>query len=1341
MAALAGLVWDLAARDGASPAFLRVAGAADKAAASTGKATKSMSASLAGVGKAGSVLTKRATLPLVALGAVSVDQAAKFQKSMTLIQTAGGETAAKTQAISKGIMGMAKSTGTSLDDLSEGIYTVAKAGGRKWSAADQLLVLKAAAQGAKAENVDMGTATNALTSVMMSYGASAKGAVGYQNQLIVASGRAKTTMQDFAGALSTVLPIASALHVSFAQVGGAVATLTQHGTSAREATQDLANLLRNLAGQNNVASQAMQQLGINTVDLQKNLGKRGISGTLDIVEGALAKSSKGGLVVVSAFKQAQLATKSLNTMAGTFEGTLAKQSKGLRDGNVSIKDYQAYAKSLGGQAGASALQFLALYKSSQGFSNQLKSGNSTVSTAATQLQKMLGGAEGLRTALSLGGESAGYFKKTTDEIGAAARKSGADVLGWSKTQGTLSVKLDKAKASLQVLGVEIGTALIPSLSKMVSSLSSAVSWFDHLSGTQKKVLLWSAGLVAALGPVLTLGSRLALVGRGIGTFVGGVGTRLATVAGATETTAARVGTAMRGVSSAVGGAALGVAIGTLTANASGAKQALGVLGSAAAGAATGFGSGGGALGAVVGGLAGGLSTLATQFLSAGDSAYKQIPKIQGLTQAMQDDNDAVGKNTQTLVANSLQQNGLYTAGLKLGISQRTLTLAAEGNTTALTTVQRAMASATLSAYAATAAHKPLTKAQTDASNAAGKLANGLVGVSGQLKSAKTAATNIDAGLGKLTGTAGGTVGKLNSMGQAGHDAVNGLAGTKAAASGASGTIAGMDRNAIKALGSLSNLARPHNVNVSTSQATARLNALLAKIPSGTFHFNVQADKQAQLEGRATGGGMPEGLSWVGEGGAGSRPELVQKRGSKVHVFSNQQSVGIAGRLGIKIPGFASGTANKSAIIALLRSMGATLAGAAGFAGNSQIETGGTFSTKAYNPKEGAHGFQQWEGSRWTALQALARRMGVSPTSQKAELAMIKRELSGGKYDNTLNVLRHATSARAAAAYVDAHYERSSGDARSQRMNAAAAIYKQLKSGKLAVSADPGDITTGYTKNAKGKRQKVWIFDGQQYASLRAAQNAQGRIGKTTAKQLANLRVKINGSDANALRKALLGTVADTKTAVATMLSDLDKAGGSDGALARIRKEAAGVEKQQTGLISNQTRLASMKDYQSGISGTLSGAFDLGSFGSTGDFITGAKGATGTNLAYQSELAGLRKRAGKNKQELALINALAPLGQTATLQALSKGSPGAFAQAGQAYARFTGSVASASSQAVLDKFNQTVPQLTHIVENQSRDISQLMAAIIALAEAQASGNQHAIAQALKKLAVVKNHGRR
>jgi hypothetical protein len=387
-------------------------------------------------------------------------------------------------------------------------------------------------------------------------------------------------------------------------------------------------------------------------------------------------------------------------------------SKDLLDNKVSINDYNKAAKSLGGQVGPMALQFLALYKNSMGFSNQLKAGKGAITTTTTQYQKMLGGMTGAAVAMQIAGKYAKENARNVREVGKAALEPGSDVLGWNKTQETLSAKMDRAKASLQVLAVEIGTALIPAITKIVDKVRGAVEWFSNLSGTQKKIAVWAAGVAIAIGPLFTIGSKLITLGSAIGRFAGTTASNLAYLGGASITTASRVGTAMRGISAALGGAAIGAAVGTLTANSSTAVKAIGVLGSAAAGAAIGFGAGG-PLGAAIGGITGRLTALATQFFGAGHAAKAAVAATDDYTNAILADSDAIGKNTRKLVENNLQKQGLYDLGLKLGVSQRTLTDAALGNTAALTSVHNAQLRVAASGLTAWKNGKELTQGQKD----------------------------------------------------------------------------------------------------------------------------------------------------------------------------------------------------------------------------------------------------------------------------------------------------------------------------------------------------------------------------------------------------------------------------------------------------------------------------------------------------------------------------------------------------------------------------------------------------------------------------------------------------
>lgn len=399
-----------------------------------------------------------------------VEEAASYSKSITLLQTAGGESQKNLAGISKGIINISDQVGFSADDLAEGMYTMEKAGLR---GAAGLTTLKNAAEGAKAENVDMATMANAVTSIMTSYHLKASQSATAVNELVAASGAAKTTMQQFAGSLSTVLPLASASGISFAQVGGAIATLTQHGTSADEATQELNNTIRALAAPNLVAQKEMQQLGISTVDLSKNLGKRGLTGSLDLVVNKIAKSmGPSGLVMLNAFRKSQSAGQDLQTMLKSMPPDLQKLSQAFLDGTEGYSDYQKAVKGYGANESSMGLEFLSLAKQANGFNTILQSGAPNAQTFTDALKRIMGGATGMNTALQLSGENMAGFESRVNEVAEAQKKSTGTVSTWATTQATAAVQMDRFSNSIHNLGLEAALAALPTVSKVVGGLAN-----------------------------------------------------------------------------------------------------------------------------------------------------------------------------------------------------------------------------------------------------------------------------------------------------------------------------------------------------------------------------------------------------------------------------------------------------------------------------------------------------------------------------------------------------------------------------------------------------------------------------------------------------------------------------------------------------------------------------------------------------------------------------------------------------------------------------------------------------------------------------------------------------
>lgn len=423
----------------------------------------SASAILPSVAKVG----KGISLLGLGVAAVSVKMAGDFEKDTNVLVTAAGETEKGLKVVRSGIMNISTNTGTGLKELTDGMYMIEKAGYRS---ADGLKVLEAAAQGAREENASLSAVTNAMTSVMASYHLKATDSVRVMNALKTSAGEGKITMEQFSSSLSTVLPIASANKVSFEEVAGAVATLTQHGTSANEATQELASTIRQLAAPNNVAVKEMARFGLSAQDVAKNLGKRGLTGTIDLLTSTvLSKMGPSGLVLMNAFNNTKQAGQALQDMMSKMPSGLQKLAKTFLDGKIPADEWKASIKALPVDQKNLINQFVVLANKNRGFSDELRKGGPASKTFTEAIKKMSGGAIGLNTILQLSGESAAGFKERVDKTGKSFHNASKEVEGWKSTQGLFNVQMDRVKQTLDVLMIKIGTRLIP-------LIQSAASW-------------------------------------------------------------------------------------------------------------------------------------------------------------------------------------------------------------------------------------------------------------------------------------------------------------------------------------------------------------------------------------------------------------------------------------------------------------------------------------------------------------------------------------------------------------------------------------------------------------------------------------------------------------------------------------------------------------------------------------------------------------------------------------------------------------------------------------------------------------------------------------------------
>ncbi len=412
-------------------------------------------------------------LTLTAVIGESVKMAADFQQKTSILVTAAGESSKAIGHVRSGILDLAASTGASWKNLADGAYILEKAGYRD---ADMLHILKAGAQAAAEEGANLSTVVGATSAVMHDYHLPVSAAVAVTNELKTGAGEAKATFEEFDKALGRVVPMAANAKISFADISGTLAEMTQHGISAQDAADQLQNAMRNLIGPNQVAQKMMAQLGISVNDVTTRVGDgpggRGLAGTLQYLSTVvLQHMGPAGLVMLNTFNQSKLAAADATTMYQRLSPEAKKLADQYNAGTASLKDTTKAMRGLtDGPMGALALQYLTTDKNAHGFQQTLRNGTNQSKTYNDMMRTLTGGANGLSVALNTTMGNADGTNESIKRVGASGKNAGKDVQGWELQQKNLNQRLSEMRGEADKLGIELGTALLPMLTEVMGWL-------------------------------------------------------------------------------------------------------------------------------------------------------------------------------------------------------------------------------------------------------------------------------------------------------------------------------------------------------------------------------------------------------------------------------------------------------------------------------------------------------------------------------------------------------------------------------------------------------------------------------------------------------------------------------------------------------------------------------------------------------------------------------------------------------------------------------------------------------------------------------------------------------
>jgi TP901 family phage tail tape measure protein len=247
----------------------------------------------------------------VAVGAQAVQMAGNFQAGTMTLVTGAGESLKNLQMVRDGILGLAVSTGTTTAQLTSGMYMIESAG---FHGANGLAVLKAAAQGAKVGNADLGVVSNATTTIMTDFGISAGHASIAVNTMIATVANGKTTMQALSGSLSQILPTASSARIGLNDTMAAMATMTGEGVPAANAATYLRQTILGLIAPSKGTVTALAGIGLTSKQVSDEM-KISLPAALQMITDHLAKKfPPGSAAYVNALKNISGGAKTMQGM-------------------------------------------------------------------------------------------------------------------------------------------------------------------------------------------------------------------------------------------------------------------------------------------------------------------------------------------------------------------------------------------------------------------------------------------------------------------------------------------------------------------------------------------------------------------------------------------------------------------------------------------------------------------------------------------------------------------------------------------------------------------------------------------------------------------------------------------------------------------------------------------------------------------------------------------------------------------------------------------------------------------------------------------------------------------
>lgn len=224
-----------------------------------------------------------AAASFAAIGAASVRMASEFEDNFAKIEGLVGVTGDQLGELEEAAARLGPQFGKSANEAADALFFITSAGLRGAEATE---VLEASLKGAAIGLGETKTIADLATSAVNAYGSSQLSGAKAVDVLTEAVRLGKLEPEALAQSMGMVLPLASNLGVSFAEVGAAMAGMSKTGTDASTASTQLRQILTTIAKPTNEANEALAGMGMSAQGIRDQIEKEGLFAALETLTDA-----------------------------------------------------------------------------------------------------------------------------------------------------------------------------------------------------------------------------------------------------------------------------------------------------------------------------------------------------------------------------------------------------------------------------------------------------------------------------------------------------------------------------------------------------------------------------------------------------------------------------------------------------------------------------------------------------------------------------------------------------------------------------------------------------------------------------------------------------------------------------------------------------------------------------------------------------------------------------------------------------------------------------------------------------------------------------------------------